>query len=110
MKKYEMSVDKIRKQLSIRVWGMFGQEDANGFVEDFKKTVSTIQAREFILAFDAKELNVSKPEMLPMLEGCFKMYKECGFKKVEAKVENNVTLKMQLGRVARNAGLNIEVV
>lgn len=110
MKKYEMSVDKIRKELNVRVWGMFGPEDANGFIEEFKTTISTIQVPEFVLSFDAKELNVSRPEMLPMLEGCFKMYKECAFKKVVAKVENNVTLKMQLGRVGRNVGLNIEVV
>lgn len=89
---------------------MFGPEDANGFVEEFKKTLSTIKASEFVLSFDAKELNVSKPEMLPMLEGCFKMYKDCEFKKVVANVENNVTLKMQLSRLGRNVGLNIEIV
>ncbi|WP_035284125.1 MULTISPECIES: hypothetical protein [unclassified Clostridium] len=110
MKKYQMSVDKGKKEMNIRVWGMFEASDANSFIEDFKKELSSIQTSEFILAFDAKDLNVSKPEMLPMLEGCFKMYKECNFKKVTAKVENNVTLKMQLSRIGRNSGLNIEVI
>jgi len=110
MKKYDMSLDKTNKQLNVTIGGMFEPEDANGFVKEFTATLSTIQASEFILSFDANELRVSKPEMLPMLEGCFKMYKDFGFKKVVAKVGNNVTLKMQLSRVARNVGLNLEVV
>lgn len=110
MKKYEMSVERINKELRIRIWGMFEPKDANDFVGDFKKTVANIKVPEFALALDAKELNVSKPEMLPMLEGCFKMYKECGFKRVVIKVEKNATLKMQLGRLARNVGLNLEVI
>lgn len=110
MKKYEMSVDKVKKELNVRIWGMFGPDDASGFIEEFNKAVTSIQPKEFVLAFDAKELNVSKPEMLPMLEGCFKMYKVIGFKKVIASVGNNITLKMQLGRVGRNAGLDIEII
>lgn len=110
MKKFEMSMDKTKKELNVRIWGMFGPDDANAFIEEFNKIVTAIQPKEFVLAFDAKELNVSKPEMLPMLEGCFKMYKAIGFKKVLAKVGSNVTLKMQLGRVGRNAGLDIEVI
>jgi len=110
MKKYAMSVARLNKELRIRIWGMFEPKDANEFVEEFKKTMCTIKGPEYVLAFDAKELNVSKPEMVPMLEGCFKMYKECNFKKVLIKVENNATLKMQLGRLARNVGLNLELV
>lgn len=110
MKKYDMSLDKTNKQLNVTIGGMFEPDDANGFVKEFTATLSTVQASEFVLSFDAKDLKVSRPEMLPMLEGCFKMYKEFGFKKVVAKVDNNVTLKMQLSRVARNVGLNLEVV
>lgn len=109
MKKYEMSLDKTNKELNIKIGGMFEQDDANGFVKELKEIVSTIQISEFVLSFDAKELKVSKPEMLPMLESCFKMYKDFGFKKVVASVGNNVTLKMQLGRLGRNVGLNIEI-
>jgi len=110
MKKHEMSFDKAKKEVQVRIWGMFGPEDANGFVEDFKKILSTINASEFVLYLDSKELNVSKPEMLPMLEGCLKMYKDCDFKKVIAKVDGNVTLKMQLSRLSRNVGLTLELV
>jgi hypothetical protein len=110
MKKYEMFVDKIKKILSIRIWGMFEPEDANSFVEDLMKTVSLLQASEFTLSFDAEELKVSKQEMVPMLEGCFKMYKEIGFNRVIANLGNSAILKSQISRVARNAGLSIEIV
>jgi len=110
MKKHELSLDRIKKEVNIRIWGMYGPEDANSFVEDFTKLVSTIPTSEFILSFDANELKVSIQAMLPMLEGCFKMYKELGFKKIIVKIENNVTLKMQLKRIGKTTGLDIEIV
>ncbi len=109
MKKFEMSLDKNVKEVKIKIGGMFEPEDANSFIKDFTEIISTIKAVEFVLAFDAKELRVSKPEMLPMLEGCLKMYKDAGFKKVVVKVENNITLKMQLTRLSKNVGVNLEI-
>jgi hypothetical protein len=73
MKKFDMVLDKTNKELKVKVWGMNGPDDANSFISDFTKTASTIQASEFILCFDAEELKVSTMEMVPMLEGCFKM-------------------------------------
>lgn len=110
MKKYEMSLERTNKKINIRLGGMFEPDDANSFVKEFKGMLSTITAPEYFLYFDAKELKVSTPEMVPMLEGCFKMYKEIGFKRVAIKVENNPTLRMQLSRLARNVGLNLEVI
>lgn len=110
MKKYEIKMDKSKKEMNIKIWGMFEESDAKGFIEDFQKELSAIQPSEFVLAFDANELNVSRPEMLPMLEGCFNMYKECKFKKVIANVGKNITLKMQLSRIGRSTGLDIDII
>lgn len=110
MKKHDISLDKIKKEIRVRVWGMYGPDDANSFVEEFTKIVSTMQPSQFILSFDTEELKVSTQDMIPMLEGCFKLYKDLGFKKVLIKAGNNVTLKMQLNRVSRNTGLVIELV
>lgn len=109
MKKYQISLDKTKKVMNVKVWGMFKPEDATEFVVDFQSASSTLETSEYVLSFDTKELSVSVQEMIPMLEGCFKMYKEMGFKKVLIDVGNNVTLKMQLNRVARSAGLVIEI-
>ncbi|ABR36143.1 MULTISPECIES: hypothetical protein [Clostridium] len=110
MKKYQLSLDKAKKEINIRIWGMFEPNDANSFVEDFRKELSPIQTSEYVLNFDARELNVSRQEMLPMLEGCFQMYKACKFVKVIANVGSNITLKMQLSRISRNTGLVIEII
>jgi hypothetical protein len=109
MKKYDISLDTIDKTLNVKIGGMFDQSDAESFIKDFTGILATIKAIDFDLVFDASELSVSKPEMLPMLEGCFKMYKDIGFKKVVANVGSNITLKMQLGRIARTAGLDLKV-
>lgn len=110
MKKYELALNKTMKEITVRVWGIYRPDDAKDFVEDFTKIVSTIQTSQFVLSFDATQLKVSTQGMIPMLEGCFKMYQDLGFKKVVAKVENNVTLKMQLKRIGRTTGFNIEIV
>lgn len=110
MKKFDMSLNKTNKELNIRIWGMYGPDDANSFIEEFTKITASIQPSEFVLFFDAEELKVSTQDMVPMMEGCFKMYKDFGFKKVVAKVGSNVTLKMQLTRVGRGVGLALEVV
>jgi len=110
MKKHELALNKSKKEVNIRIWGMYGPDDAKSFVEDFTALISTIQPSEYILRFDANELKVSIQTMLPMLESCFNMYKDLGFKKVIIKIENNVTLKMQLKRIGKTTGLDIEIV
>lgn len=110
MKKFEISLDRINKKLKVKVWGRYELDDANSFVADFTKIASSIQASEFILSFDVVELKVSSQEMVPILEGCFKMYKDFRFKKVLMEAGSNATLKMQLKRVGKNTGLHIEVV
>lgn len=110
MNKHEISLDKANKELKVKVWGMFEPEDATSFLVDFKKTVSTIQPSEFVLSFDTGELKVSKQEMMPMLEGCFKMYKDLAFRKVSIGTKDNTILKMQLNRIAKKIELDIELI
>ncbi len=109
MKKYEMTLNKGMKEIAIEVWGMYGTDDAKSFAEDFIKLVSTIHTSEFLLWFDAEKLKVSNQSMVPVIEGSFKMYKNLGFKKIVITVGSNVALKMQLKKIARTAGLDIEV-
>ncbi|MNV61571.1 hypothetical protein D3C71_1540830 [compost metagenome] len=59
---------------------------------------------------DCTGLNVSSPDVLPMLEQCFILYKDSGFKKVIFTIKSNPILKMQLARVARSTKLeNYEI-
>jgi hypothetical protein len=110
MRKYKISVDKINNQLNIRMWGILELEDINGFVEELKKEVDTIRATAFGLVFDVRELKVLKPEILPLAEVYLKMYKNYKFIGVTVEVGDNLTLKMQLGRIAKNVGVNSKLV
>ena len=109
MEKYEMTLNKGMKEISIKVRGMYEPDDAKRFVEDFIKLVSTIQTSEFLLWFDAEELKVSNQAMVPVLEGSFKMYKKLGFKKIVTTVGSNVALKKQLKKIGITVGLDIEI-
>lgn len=109
MKKHEINLDKGKKELGVKVWGMYEEKDAKSFIEEFQETASAIQPSEYTLSFDCKELKVSTRDMVPMLEGCFKMYKDLNFNKVIINAGNNATLKMQFTRIARNAGLDAKI-
>ena len=109
MEKYEMTLNKGMKEISIKVRGRYEPDDAKRFAEEFIKLVSTIHPSEFLLWFDAEELKVSNQAMVPVLEGSFKMYKKLGFKKIITTVGSNVALKKQLKKIGITVGLDIEI-
>lgn len=37
MKKHEINLDKGKKRLSVKVWGMYEEKDAKSFIEEFQK-------------------------------------------------------------------------
>lgn len=93
MKKYEMTLNKAMKEISIKVRGIYEPHDAKSFKKDFIKLVTTIDTSEFLLWFDTAELNVSNQSMVPVLEGCFKMYKNLVLKKIIVTIGSNIDLK-----------------
>jgi len=111
MEKHIIKLDTTKKNLSVKLIGKFGNDDVGSFVQAFTNTVKLIKPAECTLTFDAKELQVSQQEMLPMLENCFGLYKSIGFKKIYMNMGDNVVLKMQVNRIARKSGLtNCEVI
>ncbi|MDF2821306.1 MAG: hypothetical protein K0R15_1747 [Clostridiales bacterium] len=106
---YNITNQKSNKNLSIKLGGVFSPADVENFMKDFKKELITINPIEYDITFDSNELQVSPQEMLPLLENCFHMYKEIGFKKVNINIGNSPILKMQIKRVANKIGLNFEI-
>jgi len=97
--------------LKVMVEGAMTQEDAGRFIQEYNEHVSKFDPSKYEIALDCTGLNVSSPDVLPMLEQCYIMYKESGFKKVVFTIAKNPVLKMQLGRVARTTKLeNYEIV
>lgn len=108
MKKFEFNQPSTNK-LEIKFQGMFAQEDALAFLNEYQRQVKAINAKNYDVVLNAVDLKVSPQEMLPLLEQCFELYKQTGFKKVFMILGNSVTLKMQVKRVADKAGLNYEI-
>lgn len=108
---FNFKTNKAGKKFDIAVSGTFSEQDAVAFITQYNKETSAFAPKEYDIELDCTELNVSSQDVLPMLEQCYKLYIESGFKKVIFKIAKNVVLKMQLGRVARTTGLkNYEII
>lgn len=110
---YSIKVNRVSKKVEMVVSGSFTPEQAERFVNDYHSKLSGINASEFVLEFDCRDLNLVTKEMIPSLEACYGLYKTTGFKKILIGIKKTdaVILKMQLERLGKNVGLtNLEVV
>lgn len=105
MGEFNVQLDQANKVVKASVEGSFSPEEGAASIEAYKKAISGISVPEYVIEIDCTKLNVSKPETLPLLEGCFQLYKNDGFNKVVLHIAKNPILKMQLSRVARTVQL-----
>ncbi|WP_117170767.1 hypothetical protein [Paraliobacillus sediminis] len=111
MEKYSIKVDKTNKKVDMMVSGSFEPEDVELFVKDYQTKVGSITANQYTLDVDCTTMNILTKDMVPSLENSFKMYNQSGFEKVLFTIKKSPVIKMQLKRIAKNAGLtNGEVV
>ncbi|MBY9078480.1 hypothetical protein KIH86_00810 [Paenibacillus sp. HN-1] len=107
---FNLKTDKASQTLQVSVGGTFTSEDAGRFINEYNSTVATFDPKQYEIVLDCTGLNVSSPDVLPMLEQCYVLYKNSGFKKVIFTIKSNPILKMQLSRVARATKLeNYEI-
>lgn len=104
MGNYKVSVTATA--VNVMCEGNFTPEDAQAFVKEFNKQVSTIKPAQYHLSLDASKLAVSPAEMQELLKGCLTLYKSLGFNKISLNIGTNVILKMQLQRLAKEVGLS----
>jgi len=111
MGSFILKPDVSKKLLNIELEGSFSEEDGLRSISAYQDTVAKLTPAEYELHIDCKRLNVTAPEIVPLLEGCLAMFKKDGFKKVILTLENNAILKMQLSRLGRTVGLdNLEII
>ena len=97
--KYQLKLDKVRKILFAKVFGSFTPTDANNFLHDYIANVKTIEAKQYELLFDCKELNITGTDiktgvdMTILLKACIEQYKKDEFKKVTFNCDNNLNIK-----------------
>jgi len=108
---YEINVKNSQKVIEMAVRGAFTPEQAEQFHKDYEREVGSIKAVEFVLKVDSLDMTVITQDMIPKLQYSLEMYKKSGFKTIQVLINESKTIKMQISRVARNAGLtNIELI
>lgn len=111
MGNFNFASNPVAKQLNVQVEGTMSPEDAGRFIQEYNQIISAFDPAQYEIILDCKTLNVSSPETLPMLEQCYILYKQSGFKKVTFIIVKSPVLKMQLSRVARATKLeNYEII
>lgn len=112
MGSYKMNVNPIKKEMLLNIEGNFTPEQAANFMKDYKTKTASIKASDYVLRLDCRTMNVVTPQLVPALEQCCQLYKSTTFKNVvfEIAPTNSSTVKMQLNRIARSAGLQAEIV
>lgn len=113
MGKYAFKNNTNDKTLEITIEGLFTQQDGMDYIKTYQDTIKRISTAEYKLIFDCTNLSVTPSEIVPMLQGCFEMYKQANYNAVKAIVpkQNGAVLKMQFSRLAKNAGLqNFEII
>lgn len=106
MKKANILINTVKKTVNISVKGRMTMEDSQLFITEYNTKMNSIKASEYTLEVDCIDMPVVTPEMAEELTGVMGLYKTTGFGKVVFQIKSNTVLKMQLSRLARNAGLS----
>lgn len=107
---YKIEKKEAEKQIFITVGGFFKPEDGEAFLADYNKHVNSVQPSNYTLVVDSTDLSASKADMLPILEGCFKLYMSNGFKKIIMINPSSVISKMQMKKLATSISFTGEFV
>jgi hypothetical protein len=106
MGSYNFKLDSSKKVLNVKVEGRFDEQDGMKFIGDYNNEVKKFKPSDYNIDLDCTELAVTSQDVLPLLENCYNLYQQTGFKKIIFTIKNNITLKMQLNRIATKTGLN----
>ncbi|KUP20619.1 hypothetical protein [Paenibacillus sp. DMB5] len=111
MGSFNFATNSAEAILNVQVEGTMSEEDAGRFIQEYNQTVSQFDPSRYDIVLDCTKLNVSTADVLPMLEQCYLLYQQSGFKKVIFTIAKSPILKMQLSRVARSTKLeNYEII
>lgn len=109
---YSIRTNQSTQKVEMKVNGTFTPQDYQNFARDYAKMAASIDAQAFTLIVDCRDMDLLGSEEVEKLKGSFLSYKETGFRRVLFTISPAQTIiKMQLARVARQAGLdNHEIV
>ncbi|GAA0455710.1 hypothetical protein [Alkalibacillus silvisoli] len=105
---YNFSIDQGSKTVNLEVNGQYDPEKQAQFVQDYNNIIKQVNPVEYTLFADCSSMGVTSQEYIDRLGGALGLYKESGFSKVVMDVGNQPVVKMQLSRVAKQVGLELE--
>lgn len=103
--KHTVNVKSATKEITVILEGDFDEPATQSFLNDFNAEMGKIDPSEYGILFDASKFSVMKQDMIPVLEGCFRLYKGLNFKTIKM-ILGNPILNMQVNRVAKLAQLD----
>ena len=103
-----MKIENIvsKKVLLIELEGFAQTETAVNFVEEYNKAVSKIKGKGYTLIVDSSNLSTFKPDILPILANCYKLYMSSDFVRIFMINPKQGICKMQVQRVAKNTNFS----
>ncbi|WPS85509.1 hypothetical protein SMD22_00170 (plasmid) [Brevibacillus halotolerans] len=93
-------VNQAKKIYRINLEGFADPESIAKSVDSLEMKLKGMKVSEWSIVIDCRKLSTFKPEILPILERCYKNIYE-KFKQAVLINPENVTAKMQLQRIAR---------
>lgn len=106
----KVEVKSEEKKVFAYVPDKMNDELIQSFLGQYGSAVKSINPSEYELVVDCTEMKVISPELVPSLEATMGMYVKDGFGKVSFIVTGSPVFKMQMMRIARSAGLDLELV
>lgn len=107
---YEMDLDTGKKVFVAEVKGFFKLEVGQLFIDDYNKVISKINPSEYTLVVDPETLKTASQDLIPTLKACYKLYESSKFKKVLMVTPSSAISAMQLRKVQKETGVEMEFV
>lgn len=108
-KKFDFLINQ--NTLKISVCGFFNSSDAHSYIEEYNRCLKNINPSSINLTLDCTSLEIVHRDVLPLLEECFRMYKDSGFKCINMLLSSNQDgLKDQLFNLSQKINLNLKFI
>lgn len=108
---FKFKLEKNQKKMLIEVIGSFVPEKEKEFFDNYTRISKEINPTEYTLFLDCTSMNIVNQDYVEKLSSAYGLYKKTGFKNVVMKLSAvSPVVKMQLSRLAKNAGLDFEII
>ncbi|MEK5358163.1 hypothetical protein [Paenibacillus sp. FSL L8-0709] len=108
--RYFMELKEDKSVLFCCVNGTYTEADGLSSINAFNEVVETLNPATTTLIIDCNGLQAQPQQLAALLLGCFKMYKETGFKEVHLVGSSSMTQLSQMKRLAKEAELEVKFI